>query len=101
MPEFTRPLPDIPPNLSPQEVADRFPEIVQKLGRSIMQKLLHHPMTNVRRAAADPIDGFDGPVLAEALAALFALRAEEEAAASAAAPAEEQQAEVVVRPEPS
>ncbi len=83
-------LPDLP---------EREREVVQKLGRSIMQKLLHQPMTNVRRAAADPIDGFDGPALAEALAALFALRVEEQAEAET--PVEEPQAEVVARLKPS
>jgi hypothetical protein len=77
---------------------------VQKLGRAIMQKLLHQPMTSVRKAVAEPIDGFDGPVLAEALAALFALNdPADEAAAHAAAeePALAPEAKVVARAEPS
>ena len=77
-------------------------EVVQKLGRSIMQKLLHQPMSNVRRAAADPIDGFDGPVLAEALAALFALQRRDASAADEANAVEDApEAKVVARPRPS
>lgn len=47
--------------------------VVEQLAHSIVQKLLHRPMTNVRRAAADPVGPFDGPALAEALAVLFQL----------------------------
>jgi glutamyl-tRNA reductase len=88
-------LPDLP---------ERDREVVQKLGRAIMQKLLHQPMTNVRRAAADPIEGFDGPVLAEALVALFALNAsteQTETRVAAEEPARAPEAKVVARPEPS
>jgi glutamyl-tRNA reductase len=87
------------------ELNERDREVVQKLGRSIMQKLLHQPMSNVRRAAADPIDGFDGPVLAEALAALFALQRRDDGAIDEAesrtAIEEAPEAKVVARPEPS
>ena len=42
---------------------------VEQLARGVVQKLLHRPMTNVRKGAA----GFDDAALAEALAALFEL----------------------------
>lgn len=46
---------------------------VEKMGRSIMQKLLHRPMASVRKASEQPEGPFDGPGLAQALAALFEL----------------------------
>lgn len=47
--------------------------LVEQLCRSVMQKILHRPMANVRKATVEPLRGFDGPALAEALAALFEL----------------------------
>ena len=60
--------------------------VVEQLAHSIVQKLLHRPMTNVRKASDDPLGRFDGPALAEALATLFQLEPNpqlEETAASA------------------
>lgn len=48
--------------------------VVEQLGRSIMQKLLHKPMTNVKKATRGDVGGFDGPTLAEAMQALFELQ---------------------------
>ena len=78
------------------DLTDRDRQTVEKLGRAIMQKLLHQPMTNVRRASAQPIDGFDGPVLADAMAALFDLKDDPEPEPTSA-----QEPEAVPRPEPS
>jgi glutamyl-tRNA reductase len=47
--------------------------VVEQLAHSIVQKLLHRPMTNVRKASSESVGPFDGPALAEALSALFAL----------------------------
>ena len=55
-------------DVSPEQRA-----VVEQLCRSVMQKILHRPMANVRKATIDPLRGFDGPALAEALAALFEL----------------------------
>jgi glutamyl-tRNA reductase len=78
------------------DLSDRDRQTVEKLGRAVMQKLLHQPMANVRRASTQPIDGFDGPVLADALAALFALTEDPEPALEPAT-----EPEAVPRPEPS
>jgi glutamyl-tRNA reductase len=55
------------------EVPDAHRAVVEQMGRSIMQKLLHRPMTNVRKAVGEVRDGFDGASLAEALSTLFDL----------------------------
>lgn len=47
--------------------------VVEQLAHAIVQKLLHRPMSNVRKATSDPVGRFDGPALAEALAILFQL----------------------------
>lgn len=39
MPEFTRPLPYIPPDLSMDEVRDRFPTIVRELGNWVAEQI--------------------------------------------------------------
>ncbi|MEM9458299.1 MAG: glutamyl-tRNA reductase [Myxococcota bacterium] len=46
---------------------------VEQLGRQIVQKLLHKPMANLRRASSEGLAGFDGATLAEALEVLFEL----------------------------
>jgi glutamyl-tRNA reductase len=61
------------------DVAPEQQAVVEQLAHSIVQKLLHRPMTSVRRATDEPIGPFDGPALAEALAALFQLDAPREA----------------------
>lgn len=89
------------PNLS-----DRDREHVHKMGRAIMQKLLHQPMANVRKASAEPLAGLDGPALADALATLFDLQDARtsctpsgQAAPSGASSTDE--AAALARPEPS
>ena len=56
------------PGLSEEQRA-----VVDKLGRVIMQKLLHRPISNLRRANGEGVGQFDGPALAEALSTLFEL----------------------------
>jgi glutamyl-tRNA reductase len=56
--------------LPPEQLA-----IVEQLGRAIMQKLLHRPMSTVRKAGGAPIGSFDAETLAEALQVLFELQA--------------------------
>jgi len=48
---------------------------IEQLGRSIMQKLLHRPMANVRKAGGEASGGLDAAALAEALSALFEIGA--------------------------
>ena len=57
------------------ELPDQQRAVVEQLASSVMQKLLHKPMANVRKATASPQHGFDGTTLAEALATLFELEA--------------------------
>ncbi len=66
-------------------------QAVEQLGRQIVQKLLHKPMANLRKASSEGVGGFDGGTLAEALEVLFELRPGEADAAAegAAAPAPE------------
>lgn len=82
---------------------DKQREAVARLGRSVVQKLLHKPMSNVRRAAAEPVAGFDAAGLADALSALFELESAADAEAQprtpAAAPAVERPPNA--SPEPS
>ncbi|MCX4245975.1 glutamyl-tRNA reductase [Paraliomyxa miuraensis] len=66
-------------------------QLVEQLGRQIVQKLLHKPMANLRRASAEGVDGFDGVMLAEALAVLFEL---ETGASTADEPEDEAAADV-------
>jgi glutamyl-tRNA reductase len=54
--------------LPPEQLA-----VVEQLGRAIMQKLLHRPMSTVRKAGEAPIGSFDAETLAEALQVLFEL----------------------------
>ncbi|MEX1364451.1 MAG: glutamyl-tRNA reductase [Nannocystaceae bacterium] len=54
------------------ELSEQQRKMVEQLGRQIVQKLLHKPMTNLRRASADE-GGLDGVALAEALQVLFDL----------------------------
>lgn len=56
-------------DLPPEQLA-----IVEQLGRAVMQKLLHRPMSNVRKASDAPIGSFDAETLAEALQVLFELQ---------------------------
>lgn len=58
---------------------------VEQVARGVMQKLLHKPMTNVRKATSEALGGFDGPALAEALQVLFELRGEAARAGEGAA----------------
>lgn len=64
-------------------------QAVEQLGRQIVQKLLHRPMTNLRKASAEGVGGFDGVMLAEALEVLFELQPAEapDAATATAGPA--------------
>lgn len=55
------------------ELDDGQRKLVEQLGRQIVQKLLHKPMTNLRKASTDGAGGFDGAALAEALQVLFEL----------------------------
>jgi glutamyl-tRNA reductase len=57
------------------EVAPEQQAVVEQLAHSIVQKLLHRPMASIRQANGDRVGAFDGPALAEALAALFQLDA--------------------------
>ncbi len=71
-------------SLAEAEIARMLPKLgelseaqrkqVEQLGRQIVQKLLHRPMTNLRRASTEGAAGFDGATLAEALEVLFELR---------------------------
>lgn len=56
-------------------------QAVEQLGRQIVQKLLHRPMANLRRASTEGVGGFDGGTLAEALEVLFELGPSESAPA--------------------
>lgn len=81
-------------------------KVVQKLGQSIAQKLLHAPMSAVRQGANGPVKGHDGADLASALSVLFALDEPDPAAQRAKAKANEaskneQGAVDAARPEPS
>ena len=58
-----------------QDLTPEQRKAVEQVARGVMQKLLHKPMANVRKAAAGPLGGFDGAALAEALAVLFELAA--------------------------
>jgi len=46
---------------------------VEQVARGVANKLLHKPMANVRKAAGEPLGGFDGATLAEAVQVLFEL----------------------------
>jgi glutamyl-tRNA reductase len=65
--EVTRLLPKL------GELTPAQQEAVEQLGRQIVQKLLHRPMANLRKASAEGVGGFDGVTLAEALQVLFEL----------------------------
>ena len=92
--EVTRALSKLP-DLDP---AQR--KVIQKMGQSIMQKLLHSPMMAVRRGTSGPVDGRDGAELADALSVLFSL--DEPAPRRGSEPTEAGvPAEPNARPEPS
>ncbi len=55
------------------ELSPSQQQAVEQLGRQIVQKLMHRPMTNLRRASSEGAGGFDGATLAEALEVLFEL----------------------------
>jgi glutamyl-tRNA reductase len=76
------------PKLGELDPAQR--QAVEQLGRQIVQKLLHRPMANLRKASAEGVGGFDGVTLAEALEVLFELQPAEggDAAGAGAAPGE-------------
>ena len=67
------------------ELSPAQQQAVEQLGRQLVQKLLHKPMANLRKASSDGVGGFDGVTLAEALAVLFELQ-EPEGAAPAGQP---------------
>lgn len=79
--------------------------VVEQLGRAIMQKLLHRPMTNLRKAAEGSGSSLDGPALADALSTLFELDAEDDASSTRRAgpvpPTVPEPTPTVPRPEPS
>lgn len=50
--------------------------VVDKLGRVIVQKLLHRPISTLRKANGEGVGQFDGPALAAALSTLFELDVE-------------------------
>jgi glutamyl-tRNA reductase len=87
------------------ELSDEQRAVVGDLGRVIMQKLLHRPMSNLRKAAGGSIGTLDGPVLAEALSVLFELDPSGAPAASEVSQALRStavtEAPVLPRPEPS
>ncbi|MCA9709596.1 MAG: glutamyl-tRNA reductase [Myxococcales bacterium] len=74
--EIARMLPKLG-ELSPQQQ-----QAVEQLGRQIVQKLLHKPMTSLRRASSEGVAGFDGATLAEALEVLFGLGRHQSAGAA-------------------
>ncbi len=55
------------------EVDPAHRAVIEQLGHAIMQKLLHRPMTNVKKATRGEVGRFDGATLAEAMQALFEL----------------------------
>lgn len=55
------------------ELTPQQHEQVHQLARQVVQKLLHSPMVNVRKASAQRVEGFDGAALAEAVRVLFEL----------------------------
>ncbi len=59
------------PKLGEVSAAQR--QQVEQLARQIVQKMLHKPMVNLRKASSDGLAGFDGATLAEALQVLFEL----------------------------
>ncbi|MCH9684493.1 MAG: glutamyl-tRNA reductase [Deltaproteobacteria bacterium] len=65
------------------ELSSQQQQQVQHLARQVVQKLLHKPMVNLRKASSEGISGFDGATLAEALQVLFELGGEAPAAAVA------------------
>jgi len=74
--------------LAPEQQA-----IVEQMGRAIMQKLLHRPMANVRKAGGAE-SALDAAALADALSALFEIgAAQRPPAEDAARPASEPAAE--------
>jgi glutamyl-tRNA reductase len=84
------------------DLDDKQRAVVEQLGRSVMQKLLHKPMVNVRKSTAEAGPGLDGPALADALRTLFELDAEADAAGRGeASPAQSPKTDPVPRPEPS
>lgn len=77
-------------------------KVVQKLGQSIAQKLLHAPMATVRQGANGPVKGRDGAELADALSILFTLDEPDPASrAPAEAPAKVSEPAPAKAPEPS
>ena len=78
-------------------------KVVQKLGQSIAQKLLHAPMTAVRKGAGGTAaQGVGGAELADALSVLFALdQPQPPGRTAASAPEAEPAPAKAVRPEPS
>lgn len=78
---------------------DKQKAVVERLGRAIMQKLLHKPMANLRKANDGASGPFDGPALAEALSHLFELETDARPVSDDDVPVG-RAAATVVRPEP-
>ena len=60
------------------DLSEQQQKIVEQLARQVVQKLLHKPMTNLRKASSQGVGGFDGATLAEALQVLFELGAQDD-----------------------
>lgn len=58
------------------DLTDEQKAVVDKLGRVIVQKLLHRPISSLRKANGEGVGQFDGPALAAALSTLFELDGE-------------------------
>lgn len=84
------------PDLEPAER-----KVVQKLGQSIAQKLLHAPMAAVREGTHGPVQGHDGADLADALSVLFALHEPSATASPKADKSPDASPSKAARPEPS
>jgi len=56
-------------------LSDEQRAVVDRLGHAIVQKLLHRPISKLRKANGEGVGQFDGPALAEALSTLFELDA--------------------------
>jgi glutamyl-tRNA reductase len=84
------------PDLEPAER-----KVVQKLGQSIAQKLLHAPMAAVREGTHGPVQGHDGADLADALSVLFALHEPGATASPKADKSPDASPSKAARPEPS
>ncbi len=76
-------------------------KVLQKLGQSIAQKLLHAPMSAVRQGANGPVKGLDGAQLAESLSVLFGLDEPDPRTRTASSTPQGDASAAKPRPEPS